>query len=90
MIAFSASAVLTIFLLIGKPVYKLVAESKGSIDPWIQGLIAPTVTVNPWIQGSMESLDSATNLYIGLPINKQMVSTDPQCGRLRTTWVNLL
>ena len=30
--------------------YKLVAESKGSIDPWIQGLTAPTVTVSPWIQ----------------------------------------
>ena len=33
--------------------YKLVAESKGSIDPWIQGLTAPTVTVGLWIQGSM-------------------------------------
>ena len=30
--------------------YKLVAESKGSIDPWIQGLTDPTVTVSPWIQ----------------------------------------
>ena len=33
--------------------YKLVAESKGSIDPWIQGVTAPTVIVTPWIQGSM-------------------------------------
>ena len=32
---------------------KLVAESKGSIDPWIQGRTAPTVTVSPWIQGPM-------------------------------------
>ena len=28
----------------------MVAESKGSIDTWIQGLTAPTVTVSLWIQ----------------------------------------
>ena len=28
-------------------------ESKGSIDPWIHGLTAPTVTMSPWIQESM-------------------------------------
>ena len=33
--------------------YKLVAESKASIDPWIQELTAPTVIVTPWIQVSM-------------------------------------
>ena len=35
----------------GRFVYKLVAESKGSIDPWIQGVAAPTVTVTPGFKG---------------------------------------
>ena len=43
--------VLTICILIGQPVYKLVAESKGFIDPWIQGVTAPTVTVTPGFKG---------------------------------------
>ena len=39
--------ILTICILICQPVYKLIAESKDSISPWIQGFTAPTVTVNP-------------------------------------------
>ena len=30
--------------------YKLVDKYKGSIETWIQGLTAPTVTMSPWIQ----------------------------------------
>ena len=43
--------------------YKLVAESKGSIDPWIQGVTAPTVTVSPWIQ-PLRGLDVFYSLIV--------------------------
>ena len=35
------------------------------IDPWIQGVTAPTVTVSPWIQGSM--VHFTTYVYGGGP-----------------------
>ena len=37
----------TVCILIGSHVYKLIAESKGSISPRMQGLAAPTVKMKP-------------------------------------------